>query len=49
MFRIHMKDQAGPVGMFGDGLAHFHAASRSLVTHRYHGSLKRRHKDRFVA
>jgi len=49
MFRISMQDQAGPVGMFGDGLAHFHAISRSLVTHWYHVSLKRRHGDRFVA
>lgn len=44
-----MQDQPGPVGMFGDSLAHFHAASRSLVTHWYHVSLKRRHEDRFVA
>ncbi|WP_323161534.1 hypothetical protein [Pseudomonas fluorescens] len=49
MFRISMQDQAGPVGMFGDGLAHFHAMSRSLVTHWYHVSLKRRHEGRFVA
>lgn len=49
MFRISMQDQAGPVGMFGDGLAHFHAISRSLATHWYHVSLKRRHEDRFVA
>lgn len=44
-----MQDQAGPVGMFGDGLAHFHAVSRSLATHWYHVSLKRRHEDRFMA
>ncbi len=44
-----MQDQAGPAGMFGDGLAHFHAVSRSLATHWYHVSLKRRHDDRFVA
>lgn len=44
-----MQDQAGAVGMFGDGLAHFHAVSRSLATHWYHVSLKRRHEDRFVA
>lgn len=44
-----MQDQAGPVGMFGDGLAHFHAMSRSLATHWYHVSLKRRHECRFVA
>ncbi len=44
-----MQDQAGPVGMFGDGLAHFHAVSRSLATHWYHVSLKRRHEGRFVA
>lgn len=44
-----MQDQAGPVGMFGDGLAHFHAVSRSLATHWYHVSLKRRHEERFVA
>ncbi|MBD8476499.1 hypothetical protein IFT98_20585 [Pseudomonas sp. CFBP 8770] len=49
MFRISMQDQAGPVGMFGDGLAHFHAVSRSLATHWYHVSLKRRHEGRFVA
>lgn len=49
MFRISTQDQAGPVGMFGDGLAHFHAVSRSLATHWYHVSLKRRHQDRFVA
>ncbi|WP_150800859.1 hypothetical protein [Pseudomonas fluorescens] len=49
MFRISMQDQAGPVGMFGDGLAHFHAMSRSLATHWYHVSLKRRHEGRFVA
>ncbi|WP_313064986.1 hypothetical protein [Pseudomonas sp.] len=48
MFRISMQDQAGPVGMFGDGLAHFHAMSRSLVTHWYHVSLRRRHEGRFV-
>lgn len=44
-----MQDQAGPVGMFGDGLTHFHAISRSLATHWYHVSLKRRHEGRFVA
>lgn len=44
-----MQDQAGPVGMFGDDLAHFHAMSRSLATHWYHVSVKRRHEDRFVA
>jgi hypothetical protein len=44
-----MQDQAGPVGMFGDGLAHFHAMSRSLATHWYHVSVKRRHENRFVA
>lgn len=44
-----MQDQAGPVGMFGDGLAHFHAVSRSLATHWYHVSLKRRHEMRLVA
>ncbi len=44
-----MQDQAGPAGMFGDGLAHFHAVSRSLATHWYHVSLKRRHEERFVA
>lgn len=44
-----MQDQAGPIGMFGDGLAHFHAMSRSLATHWYHVSVKRRHEDRFVA
>ncbi|WP_207267870.1 hypothetical protein [Pseudomonas sp. GW101-3H06] len=49
MFRICMQDQAGPVGMFGDDLAHFHAVSRSLATHWYHVSLKRRHEGRFVA
>lgn len=49
MFRISMQDQAGPVGMFGDGLAHFHAMSRSLVTHWYHVSLKRKHQGRFMA
>ncbi|MBD8623401.1 hypothetical protein [Pseudomonas sp. CFBP 13727] len=49
MFRISMQDQAGPVGMFGDGLAHFHAVSRTLVTHWYHVSLQRRHDGRFVA
>lgn len=47
MFRIHMQDQAGPVGMFGDNLAHFHAVSRSLATHWYHVSLKRRNEGRF--
>ncbi|PSL92034.1 hypothetical protein [Pseudomonas sp. R9.37] len=49
MFRISMQDQAGPVGMFGDGLAHFHAVSRSLATHWFHVSLKRKHEGRFVA
>ena len=44
-----MQDQAGPVGMFGDGLAYFHAVSRSLATHWYHVSLKRRHDERFMA
>ena len=44
-----MQDQAGPVGMFGDGLAHFHAVSRSLATHWYHVSLKRRHDERLMA
>jgi hypothetical protein len=49
MFRISIQNQAGPVGMFGGGRAHFHAMSRSLVTHWYHVSLKRRHEGRFVA
>ncbi|CAB1401081.1 hypothetical protein [Pseudomonas fluorescens] len=49
MFRISMQDQSGPVGMFGDGLAHFHAVSRSLASHWYHVSLKRRHEGRLVA
>ena len=49
MFRISTQDQAGPVGMFGEGLAHFHAVTRSLATHWYHVSLKRRLEDRFVA
>ncbi|WP_440856676.1 hypothetical protein [Pseudomonas syringae] len=49
MFRIHMQDQAGPVGMFGDSQAHFHAVSRSLATHWYHVSLKRRHEGQFRA
>lgn len=49
MFRISKQDQAGPVGMFGDGLAHFHAVTRSLATHWYHVTLKRRLEDRFVA
>ncbi len=49
MFRISTQDQAGPVGMFGDGLAHFHAVTRSLATHWYHVTVKRRHEDRFVA
>lgn len=49
MFRISTQDQAGPVGMFGDGLAHFHAVTRSLATHWYHVSVQRRHEDRFVA
>ena len=44
-----MQDQAGPVGMFGDNLAHFHAVSRSLATHWYHVSLKRLHEGRFRA
>jgi len=35
--------------MFGDGLAHFHAVTRSLATHWYHVTLKRRLEDRFVA
>ncbi len=49
MFRISMQDQSGLIGMFGDGLAHFHAVSRSLATHWYHVSLKRRHEGRYVA
>ena len=49
MFRISTQDQAGPVGMFGDGLAHFHAVTRSLAMHWYHVTLKRWHEDRFVA
>lgn len=49
MFRISTQDQAGPVGMFGDGLAHFHAVTRSLATHWYHVTLKRWLEDRFVA
>lgn len=44
-----MQDQAGPVGMFGDSLAHFHAVSRSLATHWYHVSLQRRHEGQFRA
>lgn len=44
-----MQDQAGPVGMFGDSQAHFHAVSRSLATHWYHVSLKRRHEGQFRA
>lgn len=49
MFQIHIQDQAGHVGMFGDGLTHFHAVSRSLPTHWYHVSLKRRQEGRLVA
>lgn len=49
MFRISTQDQAGPMGMFGDGLAHFHAVTRSLATHWYHVTLKHRLEDRFVA
>ena len=49
MFRISTQDQAGPVGMFGEGLAHFHAVTRSLATHWYHITLKRRLENRFVA
>lgn len=49
MFRIHMQDQAGPVGMFGDSQPHFHAVSRSLATHWYHVSIKRWHEGRFRA
>ena len=44
-----MHHQAGPGGLFGDDLAHSHAMSRSVVTHWYHVSLKRRHEGRFVA
>jgi hypothetical protein len=47
MFRTSMEDQAGFVGMFGDGLAHWHSVSRGLPTHWYHVSIKRRHEDRF--
>lgn len=49
MFRTTTADQAGLTGMFGEGLAHFHAVSRSLATHWYHVSLKRRHEGRFVS
>ena len=47
MFRTNTEDQAGFVGMFGDGLAHWHSVSRGLATHWYHASIKRRHEDRF--
>lgn len=49
MFRTNTEDQVGFVGMFGDGLAHFHSVSRVLATHWYHVSIKRRHEDRFVS
>lgn len=49
MFRTNMEDQAGFVGMFGDGLAHWHSVSRGLATHWYHVSIKRRHEDRFFS
>lgn len=49
MFRTHNTDIAGLPGMFGEGLAHWHAVSRSLATHWYHVSIKQRHEDRFVS
>jgi hypothetical protein len=36
MFRTLEADQAGITGMFGEGLAHWHAVSRVLRTHWYH-------------
>lgn len=40
---------AGLPGMFGEGLAHWHAVSRSLATRWYHVSIKQRYEDRFVS
>ncbi|MFY1664105.1 hypothetical protein [Pseudomonas sp. Pseu.R1] len=49
MFCTHESEMAGFVGMFGDGLAHWHGVSRALKTHWYHVSVKRWQDDRFVA
>jgi hypothetical protein len=49
MFRTHTDEMAGLPGMFGEGLAHWHAVSRSLATHWYHVSIKQRHEDRFIS
>lgn len=49
MFRTQDVDLAGLPGMFGEGLTHWHAVSRSLVTHWYHVGIKLRHEDRFIS
>jgi hypothetical protein len=48
MFRTHTDEMAGLPGMFGEGLAHWHAVSRSLATHWYHVSIKQRYEDRLI-
>lgn len=40
MFRTLETDQAGITGMFGDGLAHWHAVSRVLGSHWYHVTIE---------
>jgi hypothetical protein len=49
MFCTHESEKAGSVGMFGDGLAHWHGVSRALKTPWYHVSVKRWQDDRFVS
>ncbi|MDR8364207.1 MULTISPECIES: hypothetical protein [Pseudomonas] len=49
MFRTQDVDLAGLPGMFGEGLTHWHAVSRSLATHWYHVGIKLRHEDRFIS
>ncbi|WP_062389406.1 hypothetical protein [Pseudomonas abietaniphila] len=40
MFRTQQTDLAGVPGMFGEGLAHWHAISRVLRTHWYHVTVR---------
>ncbi|MBT0622547.1 hypothetical protein KIH32_01415 [Pseudomonas fluorescens] len=49
MFRTHNDEMAGLPGMFGEGLAHWHAVSRSLASHWYHVGIKQRYEDRFIS
>lgn len=49
MFRTHNDEMVGLPGMLGEGLAHWHAVSRSLASHWYHVSIRQRYEDRFIS